>query len=74
MVDLCEAKGILVKDGNRLKYVSTDGTEIKMYRKEWDRNEEGALDKIMMEFNDIPVNTAPTNVDLETGEILENAE
>ena len=71
LVDLCEAKGILQKDGNRLKYVSTDGTEIKMYRKEWERNEEGGLDKIMLEFNDA---TSQSNIDMETGEILENAE
>ena len=72
LVDLFEAKGVLSKDGNRLKYVSTDGTEFKMYRKEWDRNEEGALDRIMLEFNDLPASTASANVDLETGELLEN--
>ena len=71
LVDLCEAKGILTKDGNRLKYVSTDGTELKMYRKEWERNEEGGLDKIMLEFDDVPA-VVPVEVDLETGEILEN--
>ena len=70
LVDLCEAKGILTKDGNRLKYVSKDGTELKMYRKEWDRNEEGGLDKIMLEFDDSAV--VQSNVDPETGELLEN--
>jgi hypothetical protein len=70
LVDLAEAKGILTKDGNRLKYVSKDGTEIKMYRKEWERNEEGGLDKIMLEFDSSIV--VQSNVDPETGEILEN--
>jgi RecA/RadA recombinase len=70
LVDLAEAKGMLVKDGNRLKYVSKDGTEIKMYRKEWERNEEGGLDKIMLEFDTSAV--VQSNVDPETGEILEN--
>ena len=70
LVDLCEAKGILTKDGNRLKYVSKDGTELKMYRKEWDRNEEGGLDKIMLEFDDSAA--VQSNVDPETGELLEN--
>jgi hypothetical protein len=70
MTDLAEAKGMLTKDGNRLKYVSTDGTELKMYRKEWERNEQGGLDKIMLEFNDAPV--VQSNVDPETGEILEH--
>jgi RecA/RadA recombinase len=73
LTDLCEAKGILTKDGNRLKYVSTDGTEIKMYRKEWERNEEGCLDRVMTEFNDVPaVASVPMNVDEETGEIIEH--
>jgi hypothetical protein len=71
MVDLCEAKGILVKDGNRLKYTATDGTEIKMYRKEWERNEEAGLDRVMLEFNDVHAKAAAT-VDMETGEILGN--
>ena len=75
LVDLCEAKGILTKDGNRLKYVSVDGTEIKMYRKEWDRNEEGGLDKIMLEFNQtIAAKGVTPSIDPETGEILENVE
>jgi hypothetical protein len=75
MVDLCEAKGILVKDGNRLKYVSIDGTEMKMYRKEWDRNEEGGLDKIMLEFNQAVANkNAKPTIDQDTGEILENVD
>jgi RecA/RadA recombinase len=70
LVDLCEAKGILTKDGNRLKYVSKDGTELKMYRKEWERNEEGGLDKIMLAFDDAVA--VQSNIDLETGEIVEH--
>jgi hypothetical protein len=69
LVDLAEAKGILTKDGNRLKYVSTDGTEFKMYRKEWERNEQGGLDRVMLEFNDAPTKVE-TTIDIETGEIL----
>lgn len=70
LVDLAEGKGMLVKDGNRLKYVSNDGKEIKMYRKEWERNEEGGLDKLMLEFDSSTV--VQSNIDPETGEILEN--
>jgi hypothetical protein len=70
LVDLFEAKGKLIKEGNRLKYVSKDGTELKMYRKEWERNEEGGLDKMMLEFDDTSV--VQSNVDLETGEILDH--
>jgi len=58
------------KDGNRLKYVSKDDTELKMYRKEWERNEEGGLDKIMLAFDDAVA--VQSNIDLETGEIVEH--
>ena len=50
LVDMFEGKGLLAKEGNRLKYALADGTEIKMFRKEWERNEEGGLDKVMADF------------------------
>jgi recombination protein RecA len=49
LVDLFEGKGWLVKDGNRLKYTDLDGNEIKYFRKEWEANECGCLDKVMEE-------------------------
>ena len=55
LVDLFEKKHILKKDGNRLKYVATDGTEIKLYRKEWESNSNGTLERVMAEFTDEPV-------------------
>jgi RecA/RadA recombinase len=55
LVDLFEKKRILSKDGNRLKYVATDGTEIKMYRKEWESNTNDSLLRAMNEFTDEPV-------------------
>jgi RecA/RadA recombinase len=70
-VDLFEAKGFLQKDGNRLKYVAGDGSELKLYRKEWERNEEGCLDKVMVDFSSNP--NVKSTIDQETGEILENA-
>ena len=68
LVDLFEEKGFLVKDGNRLKYVGSDSTELKMYRKEWERNENSVLDKVMVDFAANPV--VKSTVDTETGEIL----
>jgi len=68
LVDLFEAKGFLQKDGNRLKYLASDGTELKKYRKEWERNEEGCLDTVMVDFTANPV--LKSTVDAETGEIL----
>ena len=49
LVDLFEKKGILVKDGNRLKYVDSKGTETKEYRKVWESGGE-LLDNIMKDF------------------------
>jgi hypothetical protein len=46
-----------------------------MYRKEWDRNDEGGLDKIMLEFTQaLNVRNAKSTIDQETGEILNHAE
>lgn len=54
LVDLFEKKELLEKSGNKLLYITQDGEEIKKYRKEWQRNEEGCLDRIMEEFHLIP--------------------
>jgi RecA/RadA recombinase len=70
LVDLFEAKGFLQKDGNRLKYLGSDGSELKSYRKEWERNEGGCLDTVMVDFTKNPV--VQSNIDLETGEILDH--
>ena len=68
LVDLFEKKGILSKDGNRLKYVATDGTEIKQYRKEWESNTNDALKRAMDEFTDIPV----LSVDIDDADDLDD--
>lgn len=54
LVDMFESRGILAKDGNRLLAVLNDGTEIKMFRKAWESNEESALDRVMNMVNEIP--------------------
>jgi recombination protein RecA len=53
LVDLSENKGLLKKDGNRLSFTTSDGEIIKYYRKEWERNEEGCLNKVMVDFANI---------------------
>jgi len=55
LVDLCEKKELLQKDGNRLKYTTSTGEEIKQFRKEWERNEGGCLDTVMNDWNETPV-------------------
>ena len=50
LVDLAEKKGILKKDGNRLAFTTSDGELIKQFRKAWESNEDGCLDKVMAVF------------------------
>jgi recombination protein RecA len=51
LVDLFEAKGMLKKEGNSLVYTTNDGEIIKQFRKAWERNENGSLDKIMQDIS-----------------------
>ena len=50
MTDMLENKGLLQKEGNSLKYTLADGTVIKQFRKAWERNEDGSLDKVMADY------------------------
>ena len=50
MVDLAEKKGLLRKDGNRLAFTTPDGEIIKQFRKAWEQNEGGCLDRVMTDF------------------------
>jgi recombination protein RecA len=50
LVDLAEKKNILKKDGNRLMFVTGDGEVVKYFRKQWEANENGCLDRIMSDF------------------------
>lgn len=54
LTDMLESKGLLSKDGNRLMYKTSDGQEIKYFRKAWESNEEGCLDKVMGEISSNP--------------------
>jgi recombination protein RecA len=49
LVDLFEKKGLLVKEGNRLKYVDKAGQEHKHYRKQWTGE---LMDMVMSDFNE----------------------
>jgi len=62
LVDMAEKKGLLVKDGNRLRYTAADGEEIKQFRKAWEANTDGCLDQLMMDF---------VEKDISNSEILE---
>jgi len=47
IVELFEAKGVIEKQGNRLKYITMDGEEILEYRKNWSGE---LLDKVMSDY------------------------
>jgi len=50
LVDLAEKKGLLEKDGNKLKFTTPSGEEVKQFRKAWERNDDGCLDLLMQDF------------------------
>ena len=50
LLDLFEKNDLLTKEGNRLSYTTNDGEVLKMFRKGWESNEDGCLDKVMTEF------------------------
>jgi recombination protein RecA len=52
LTDMLEGKDMLKKDGNSLIYTFRDGASIKQFRKAWERNEAGSLDKVMVELSD----------------------
>jgi len=62
LTDLAEKKGMLKKEGNRLVFVTSEGEIIKQFRKAWEANEDGCLDKVMTDFKNIKaeVSTADT--------------
>jgi hypothetical protein len=48
---MLEAKNLLKKEGNSLVYTFANKTIIKQFRKAWERNEDGCLDKVMKELS-----------------------
>jgi recombination protein RecA len=51
LTDMLEAKSLLTKEGNSLVYTFADKKTIKQFRKAWERNEDGCLDKVMKELS-----------------------
>jgi hypothetical protein len=64
LVELFEKKNLLVKQGNRLKYINLAGEEVLEYRKAWMLD--NRLDQIMMEYDEKmkPVVNTDVNVGL----------
>ena len=61
LLDLFEKAGLLTKEGNRLSYTTNDGEIIKFFRKGWESNEDGCLDKVMSEYQNRQAKISNTN-------------
>jgi recombination protein RecA len=69
LIDLFEKQELLVKQGNRLKYITAAGEEMIEFRKQWTGEK---LEVIMKDISEGKVNTEPT-AELESEEIVEAA-
>jgi recombination protein RecA len=50
LTDMLEKSGALKKEGNSLVYITNDGEILKAFRKGWEANKDGILDKVMLEY------------------------
>lgn len=69
LFELFEKKGLITKEGNRYSYTSPNGDVFKDFRKNYGPE---ILDRMMLEFSE-PEQPDTVGFDLETGEILEEA-
>ena len=67
LLELFESKGVIEKQGNRLKYVTSDGEEILEYRKKWIGEN---LDKVMSDY--LVKEATMVNIDNTNEEVVEN--
>ena len=51
LTDMLEKSGALKKEGNSLVYTTEDGEILKAFRKGWESNKDGILDKVMLEYS-----------------------
>jgi len=51
MLDMIEKAELVKKEGNSLVYTTLDGEIIKKFRKAWEANTDGCLDKVMSEYS-----------------------
>jgi recombination protein RecA len=50
LTDMFEKSGALKKEGNSLVFVTDSGEILKSFRKGWEANKDGCLDKVMLEY------------------------
>ena len=51
LLDMIEKAALVKKEGNSLVYTTLDGEIIKKFRKGWEANDDGCLDKVMSEYS-----------------------
>jgi hypothetical protein len=51
LLDMIEKAELVKKEGNSLVYTTLDGEIIKKFRKAWEANVDGCLDKVMSEYS-----------------------
>ena len=51
LLDMIEKAELVKKEGNSLVYTTLDGEIIKKFRKAWEANTDGCLDKVMTEYS-----------------------
>ena len=71
LLDMIEAKELVKKEGNSLVYTTLDGEIIKKFRKAWEANTDGCLDKVMSEYEEKMKPVISNSVDTDEGEPTE---
>ena len=61
LTDLAEKAGLLKKEGNSLVFTTKDGEILKAFRKGWEANKDGCLDKLMAEYAGISKSVISTD-------------
>jgi recombination protein RecA len=65
LVDLIEKKNLLKREGNSLVFTTSEGEIIKKFRKAWEKNDDGCLDKVMEDFKNQKVEVSTVEEDSE---------
>ena len=74
LLDMIEKAELVKKEGNSLVYTTIDGEIIKKFRKGWEANDNGCLDKVMSEYSlrdSRKSSTTDTDESIETEELPE---
>ena len=68
LTDMLEKQEALKKEGNSLVYVTEEGEILKAFRKGWEANKDGILDKVMLEFKGLSKSKISTTLEGEPAE------